>query len=353
MGRKIRHERLQNFKREIPPVGEIIQNKTILVEKWFTHYLKLINFGTREFKEIIKVNNKIKLVYTCYANSQKKKYVKYIPATITLDDDFQYFFGLWCGDRLGKGRIGIANKNKGILDYAEKYLIKLYQTPEKVLQYHFSMERPSLTIEVDRTQIIKSDSMKGKKGYVIMVGNINGILSSFFHYLDKNIDEVLGLLPNKYAFFSGLFDAEGNVSLEDKCVRWSCLNMEKVHIYQKYLKNLDLFDRYDGCSLVSYNLKVFQAKILSFLKNKDKTNRINLLSHNEGTLEKRFLVILEKINELPYATNNNLAKALKRAKRYAQLKFLEDAGYILRAGYPKKAYLTEKGLEQIKRGNKK
>ena len=71
---------------------------------------------------------------------------------------------------------------------------------------------------------------------------------SFFDYLYKNLDKVLNLIPNKYIFFAGLFDAEGNVFLEDGCLRWSCLDQEKVEIYKKHLKELNLFDRYDGCN---------------------------------------------------------------------------------------------------------
>src|SRR3989338_6961666 len=48
---------------------------------------------------------------------KKKTFINYLPAEIPLDNDFQYFFGLWCGDRLGRGRFGIANKNKEINFY--------------------------------------------------------------------------------------------------------------------------------------------------------------------------------------------------------------------------------------------
>jgi hypothetical protein len=45
--------------------------------------------------------------------------------------------------------------------------------------------------------------------------------------------------------------------------------------------------------------------------------------------------------------NKKLAKTLKRAKRYAQTRFLEGLGYIKSQGYPKKMYITSKGLEAL------
>jgi len=170
---------------------------------------------------------------------------------------------------------------------------------------------------------------------------------SFFDYLYKNLNEVLNLLPNRYIFFAGLFDAEGNILLEDNCFRWSCLDEEKVKIYIKHLKELNLFNRYDGCNLVSYNKEIFTKEILPYLKHSAKINKSNLVCYKTGKLENRFLEILNLIKNNHGITNLELAKVLKRVKRYSQTRFLENLGYIKTMNYPKQLFITQKGLEEI------
>ena len=347
-GIEIRRKQIKSWRDDIPKINELIINKKIYFKKWFDKYIKLINFGAREFKSVTRKGNKIKIVYTNYANSKKKTFINYLPAKIKVDNDFQYFFGLWCGDRLGSGRFGIVNKNRELIFYTVNYLKKLYQKPNLILQYHvLAKEKPVIDYDVDQVYVIKSESQKGVNGYAVSVGIKNRILFSFFDYLYKNLDKVLGLLPNKDIFFAGLFDAEGNVFLEDSCFRWACLNEEKVEIYKKYLKKLNLFNRYDGCNLVAYNKKIFAKDILPYLKNPDKINKTNLVCYGFGKLEKRFLIILEIIKDKPSITNSELAKVLKRVKRYAQTRFLENLGYIKTMNYPKQFYITQKGLNEI------
>ena len=114
-GRQFRINQIKKWKEEIPSIKELVKNNEILLENWFIKNIKLINFGARQFDLIKKQDNKIKLIYTNYANSKKKVFINYLPIKIKIDNDFQYFFGLWCGDRLGSGRFGVANKNKGLL----------------------------------------------------------------------------------------------------------------------------------------------------------------------------------------------------------------------------------------------
>jgi len=343
-GAEIRRNKIKLWKNEIPLVENIIKNKALLLEKWFDGYIKLIDFGAREFKSILKDGNKIELIYTNYSNSKKKTFINYLPAEIPLDNDFQYFFGLWCGDRLGRGRFGIANKNKEINFYTKYYLEKLYQKSEFILMYDHNIKKPKIDYEIDKVYIKKTGDIKG---YCINVGIKNRIMFSFFDYLYKNLDMVLNSIPNKYIFFAGLFDAEGNILLEDKCFRWSCKNEEKVKIYIKHLKKLNLFRRYDGGNLVTYNKDIFSNKILPFLKHPEKINKANLICHNKGYLDNRFIDILDLIYKNPGITNSKLAKALKRVKRYSQSRFLENLGYIKSKNYPKQLFITMKGLKEI------
>ena len=93
-GRRIRLEQIRIWKEEIPKIREVIRGNKIYLGKWFNKYIKLINFGAREFREISKKKNKIKIVYTNFANSKKKLFINYLPDVIKLDKDFQYFLSV-------------------------------------------------------------------------------------------------------------------------------------------------------------------------------------------------------------------------------------------------------------------
>lgn len=126
-GIKLRHNKLKKFKTNIPLITNLIKKDYINLELWFNSYINLINFGSRQFIKINKKENKIILKYTNYSNSKKKLFINFLPKKIKIDEDFLYFFGLWCGDRSGRGRFGIVNKNKEINFFTKYYLNKLYQ----------------------------------------------------------------------------------------------------------------------------------------------------------------------------------------------------------------------------------
>ena len=108
-------------------------------------------------------------------------------------------------------------------------------------------------IEHDKEYHIKNS----KGGWVLSVHSNNGVFASFFHYLQKDLVKFLELSNYKEAFFAGLFDAEGNVSLYNKSFRWACKNKDLVKIYTQYLKKLGLYNKYDGCCLISYDKNLF------------------------------------------------------------------------------------------------
>ena len=324
----------------------MFKNNVISVEEWFRHYKKLIDFGARQIKNIEIGKHQIKLTYTNYSKGKKKEFVNFLPTQIFVDADFQYFFGLWCGDRLGSGRFGVCNKNKDINMFTSFYLKKLHQQPKFILQYSNLKNIPKLDYPLDGYYECKSSA----KGYVINVGVVNGILFSLFDYFRQELDTVLTQIPDKALFFAGLFDAEGNVFLEDSCFRWACLNMREVEIYKKHLNELGLYHRYDGCNLVTYNKEAFIRFILPYLKHPDKINKARLVCYGIGTLDKRLLAVLHLIHKNPGLTHKIITKTLKRAKRYAQIKFLEKLGYLKSQGYPKRLYITAKGMETIQEG---
>ena len=71
------------------------------------------------------------------------------------------------------------------------------------------------------------------------------------------------------------------------------------------------------------------------------------LVFKKGKLEERYLNTLKIIKENPGITNSELSKALKRVKRYAQTRFLENLHYIESRNYPKQLYITQKGMDLI------
>lgn len=293
-GREIRIKQLKDFRTQIPKVKEIIENNSLNLEKWFHHYQKLINFGCREIKNIEKEKNILKVTYTNYAKGKKKLFTTLFPRKIKIDEDFQYFFGLWVGDKSGGGRFGIMNKEKAINLYTAEYLKKLYQKSEFVLHVH-NNEIPHLDYKIDKIVNINSST----SGYAISVHVINSILKSFFGYLEKDLDNFLNLIPNKNIFFAGLFDAEGNVFLEDKCFRWSCKNETYIKIFKDHLKEMNLFHRSDGSNLVTYNKELFAKEILPFMKHPVRINDANLICFKEGYLNERFKGILRFIKNNP------------------------------------------------------
>ena len=110
-----------------------------------------------------------------------------------------------------------------------------------------------------------------------------------------------------------------------------------------------IFKRYDGYSIVSYNLSYFEDKIYPHLKHSQKKNKAELLLFGRGSLERRFRKILELIHG-GSRTPRELAKCLKRVKVYGPLRFLEKSEYIRKENYPMKIVITTKGLEQLQRG---
>ncbi len=166
------------------------------------------------------------------------------------------------------------------------------------------------------------------------------------------MDFILSILPNKEIFFAGLFDAEGNINLEDKCIKWACQDKKKVEVYKKHLSKENLFDRYDGSCLISINIKKFDKLIFPYIKHNQKKDDFNLLMKRKAKLNKRFKKMLRKISDMEGARTTEIAKALKRVKIYAQVRVLEELGYISKRDHPTRLYLTKKGQEELNIGGK-
>ena len=340
-GREIRRRTLKEWREAIPKLKEILNNGEIDFKKWFSAYQKLINFGARKFNYVREKKDFIEISYTTHSNKIKKEFVMKFPRNFVVDDEFLYFFGLWCGDRTGGKRFGICNKNKEIIKFTEGFLYKNYQNVEKILYITKNLDEPN--IAYDKKFVIDHPI----KGWVLSVHSNNGVFSSFFHYLQSNLNEFLEKTENKHAFFAGLFDAEGNVSLYNKSFRIACQNLDLVKIYSKFLKKLKLLDRYDGNCLIISNRGEFYTKILPYLRNKEKVNLTQIMCKGRGELPKEYLDILKEVCLNPNSSSKEIAKALKKSKVYSELKLLNDFGFISNAGYPHKFEITLKGLKSL------
>lgn len=339
-GREKRREKLSLLKANIPSLKEIMTSNHLDILKWFEKYKPLVESGFRKLK-VINKKRYILIQYQNYAKGNFKIFKVKLPNKIKLNHEFIYFFGLWCGDRSGGKRLGVSNKNKEIIDFTQYFLKKNYQNVERVLYITKRQSKPQ--IKYDKKFILDHE----KKGWVLSVHSNNGIFSSFFYYLQSNLSEFLLKIPRKNAFFAGLFDAEGNVSLYNKSFRWACKNEVFINIYSKFLKELSLYQKYDGSCLVSYNKKEFYNKILPYLRHKDKINKTLFLCKGEGKLTSEYLNILKYIKNNPEKTQKSISKDLKKSKVYAELSLLNDFNFINHKDYPYKFKITKKGLNAL------
>lgn len=326
-GRDKRKKYFQTLRKNIPPLGELIHNKELNFSKWFYAYLPLLESNLRSLK-IKEEEGILILKYNNFTQNGFKDFKVKIPSKFNLDKNFCYFFGLWCGDRSGGKRFGILNQEKQLIDFTQNFLKKVSQRPVKFLYIKQDEIEPSLSY--DRKIIIK----KNGKGWAISTHSTNGILVSFFYYLLENIEELLRNYLDLKIFFSGLFDAEGNVSLYNKSFRWACKNEDLVKIYSKSLKILKLYDKYDGSCLISYNKEAFYNNILPCLNHPKKINHTLFLCKGEGEIPPDFKKILDYLEKNPLKTQKEIAKALKKSKVYSELRLLKDFNFILSKGYP-------------------
>ena len=343
-GRTRRHVILKEFKKNIPSIALITKKNTIDFEKWFSSYIHLINFGARHFNYVKKEREFIEVSYTTHSRKEKREFVLRFPKELKIDEEFMYFFGLWCGDKAGGKRFGVCNQENNILTFTQYFLEKNFQNVEKILYIQKGLNTPE--ISYDKKYVIDKGDVNG---WVLSVHAVNGIFSSFFHYLRDNLDYLL-TIGSAPAFFAGLFDAEGNVSLYNKSFRWACKNDELVAVYSKHLRTLNLYSGYDGGCIITYERDLFYRKIFVFLKHNKKINLTNLLCHGKGQLPKIYLQALMYIASTPKMTVNDIAKALKKNKIHSELALLTEWGLIHRESYPYRFSITNKGKKIIPGG---
>ncbi len=340
-GREKRKIKIKGIKENLPPFNEVIVGDYLDVNKWFLRYKPLLESGFRK----VLVNNKDRFISLRYNNFTRygfKSFEVKIPKKFKIDSEFNYFLGLWCGDRAGGKRFGIVNKNDKINKFTKNFLKRNYQKVEKILIIHSGVREPR--IDYDKKFIIKNSK---KRGWVLSVHSNNGVLASFFYFIQSNLKEFLEISNNKESFFAGLFDTEGNVSLYNKSFRWACKNEGLIKIYSRFLKDMELYERYSGGCIISYDREKFYNKILPYLKHNKKINDTELLCRGRGSFSKNFLNVLKFLQKNPEMTSKEISKALKKRKNYSELKLLSDFGFISRKGYPYKFEITNKGSKAL------
>ena len=340
-GRDFRHKQLKGWAGQIPSLSEIMADHSLNLKSWFLSHKKLIDFGVLKIISIKEDNNFLIVNYSAHSNGKKKLFTNNLPSSIVLDEGFSYFFGLWCGDHSGGGRVGICNQDREILRFTEDFLLKYRQRIEKILYITKSVKEPVLSY--DKKFVIDKEI----KGWAISAHSINGFLSSFFHYLLKNLESLLKHL-NKKAFFAGLFDAEGNVSFYNRSFRWACKDKELVRIYSGYLKKLKLFDGYDGGNLLAYNREAFES-IIPFMKHSLKRLHARFLVDGSGEIPNSLLELIVTVDNFPGISQKGLAKALKKSKVYSELKLLRNFGFVKISNYPYKYWITNKSRNYLRR----
>ena len=341
-GRRKINFRIARLKKNIPSLKEIKQEDYLNVSKWFEKYRYLVDTPFRKIN-VLEKGDFILIMYSNYTKFGYKYFKVSIPKKIYLDSEFFYFFGLWCGDRTGGKRFGIANKNEKIINFTEYFLKKYNQPVEKILLITKGLKFPK--IEYNKSFEIENKN----KGWVLSVHTNNGIFATFFHYLQSQMENLFNSDLEKYAFLAGLFDAEGNVSLYNKSLRWACKNQKLIKIYTKLMKDIGVFHRYDGGCLISYNLKILYSKMFPFLKHSEKVNLFNFLFKGEGTMPKEYLDILRLVTNFPNKSAIEISKALKKNKVYSELKMLRNFKYIRAREHPNKYEVTSQGRELLGR----
>jgi hypothetical protein len=338
-GRAHIRNKFLKLKMELPKIKKILNKDSISIKLWLDNYFPFLNTGFRK-TEITSTKNNFVASYNNFTKQGFKNFKVNLPKTFKLDEDFLYFFGLWCGDRSGGKKFGICNQCPEILDFTEKFLKNYNQKIEKILYIAKNVKEPQIAYD----KKFRIDKEIG--GWVLSTHSNNGILASFFKYLQSNLEEFLDYINKKEVFFAGLFDAEGNVSLYNTSFRIACKNEKSIKIYSKFLRQLRLFDSYDGNCLISYNRQGFYKKILPHLKHPKKIELTKFMCTGLP-LPEEYVLILNFIGDNPKMNSKGLAKALKKNKIYSELRLLNNFGFISSEGYPSKFEITPKGLKEL------
>jgi hypothetical protein len=340
--------------------------KTLLVDSKYLDKLKEVKGLIKNFNYKIEENQLI-INFEIYDKGKKnfKRQIDKLPLLLQLNEELFYFLGLKFGDGTSESRVGIINQNLDLLKFCANFLEKfserrniegLIMSYDKSELQNIQTYKTNLqTIGILNPKVIKNYKAYGKYSYAIYISN--NFLSKILEYLVMNMKELWNFLSSelKGSFLAGIFDAEGNVNKWDENIRISQLTLGKVDLIDFLLKQEKCNFRYDGCNFVIGNLKrtrtkdfkKFKKQVLPYMKNKSKIKEI-IEMFNGNLIKPSFNKIVKIVFQRPGITQKELKEILNK-RCYRELKALVNQNYLTVMDYPRRYFITVKGLEYIKK----
>lgn len=233
-----------------------------------------------------------------------------IPKKVIFDEDFAKQFGKWVGDRCGGLRkVGVANKNWRFVKEFYNFLknkfnqldINLYLTCKNNF-------KPNKKI-IRGLPIVYSKTQYGDYAYRVEVAN--ALLKNLvFDKFEKNLFSILynSKKSIRFAFYAGLFEAEGSISKEKTLSFSFGLNLKKGKTKD------DISNLYKKAIQLNYllNKDGFNSRISRKLARTNKSNTLKydvMLLNSKETRNDEVNFI--KSTFLPYVTHENKLNTFK------------------------------------------
>lgn len=190
-------------------------------------------------------NNFIYLSYRIPGTNIRKEVI--IPKKIVFNEEFSKQFGKWIGDRCGGIRkIGVANKERLFVEEFSRFLKeKLNQKAVIYLTCKPTFKIPKkISSKTEYTEYHKTQF--GDYAYRTETSNAP-LKNLVFDNFENNLFQILYHSPKsvRFAFYAGLFEAEGSISRDSKIISFSFgLNLKtetsKQEITKLYKKAIEL-----------------------------------------------------------------------------------------------------------------
>ncbi len=279
--------------------------------------------------------------------------------TIKLDKEFSEWFGIWIGDgdrSIKRGTVGLASQCEEVLKFNIKILTQTFGLDKNRIKCEITTNDKDLnkikrkwanTLKIPENRIghIQYNRLARRDCARVFVYS-NLLLRDLLNFEDLLINKISKGSKNiKSSFVNGIFAAEGNMRLDDKCARigmkndkvinfvknlLSDLGIKTTVIYNTYTKALELcIFGYDN--LVKFN------QVGGFGKHTSKNNGLNMqLESYENKLPwgERF----RRLNRILIKKGTITSVELKKMMNLSSA----NAGYILRKFHKEGGLLVDK-----------
>lgn len=371
-GRDIKCQKAkEQFKININSYNLLKRENSILylnIKKWLekNSWIKKLNKQKGLIRNVILKNNNdgMFISYLGYNRKFKKMsfYKVFLPEKLAINNEFCYFLGLLYGDGLNGARVGVVNKDRGLINWTSKFLTKYF--PSNRIKTQLTLHKNKHGVDVSElSQWLRSiseeftiyENPNALGNYVANVYITNNILRRILDGFLLNLKIFFKYLnfEQKGAFLAGFFDAEGNINKLDKNLRFSQKTYLKVNSIIDVLNLEGYHTRYDGSNIIiafkkdyKTDLDLFKKQILPFMKHSQKAEKVKELLSG-FLVEPRYRTILQIIKDEPYLIHNVIARKLGKVKCQGELVALYKAGFVIRIGGVGESFkydITEKGL---------